>query len=128
MLCVRICVFHLYELCFELFRRFPVCHRRHADGLRHLQLDVVEVVELLGEFDVIDTDGMVFDGAEREPALFPHMVPDGEEGPQQGAGDEEGQKADDPFFHTAKVRIFLSIRKSPNFRASSRAYACRFEK
>ena len=49
-----------------------VCDRRNADGLRHLKLGLVQVVEFPGEIDVVDAgaDRMVLDGPQCQPGLF----------------------------------------------------------
>ena len=62
-------IFQFDKLFLQMFRSVPVCHRRDADGLRYLELDIVHVVELPGKLDVVNSDGGIFDRAESQPGL-----------------------------------------------------------
>ena len=69
---VRLRVFQLHQLGLEFLGRLPTGHRRHANRLRYLQLDVVFVVELPGKLYVVNAHRMIQDGTLGQPAALPH--------------------------------------------------------
>ena len=109
---VGVRVFQPHQAALELFGRGAVLHGRDADGLRHAQLYLVHIVEFPRELDVVDAPGMVFYGAQGQPAALLHAAfgrfvrPERQGQEQEDAGYLEGS-----LVHNAKIVINWRIGK-----------------